>query len=633
MPGPLLALAGRLAATRGGAAVVRAGAAGGRAARAAKARVGRAIGPKGRKLARKYGKKARRELDLMGDLYSDQWNRDRGNTGPKAARAIRKAELLRGVLGGKKYFSGKGGAEAGPIPAKKTPKTAKEVTKPSISAINDQLGDLLRIVTHIRDISKDRQNTLLKNEVDAVRASDEEHLESNVAANDNDSPDALPEPANDNNANELSNAFDTFSQALDSLTQTIQDLIDNQGGDEEEQQRSFGDLFMENFRRGKGYKGTRFSPGSIVGKSQARLSGLATNVKQSAAVRTIGNVIKTGAGAAASKAARGAGATRDVVRKLARPIIAKSLGKTALKSIPLIGAVAGVGFAIGKLLDGDFVGAGLEATSGLAGPATAIPAFLLSVSRDIYSGVYGVPPEQDPLFSERMPEIEEAVKAEAASIMSPQVETKEGVTTSSGGQATGSGNPQQQMQEMAQKAAAPAMAGAGASSSPPPAPSSGGAGGGGGAPPSATPAGGDSATPGGAPALSSGSPPPTPTEEKPNKGSGASPSGNATDGLNEAADPGKSSSEAQPPSAQPASLTQAVSAASDAGAKIMQATEKSEEAANKTPMINVGRDGQRPRPQRFPTERQGFTGTGNVPNPGLDNMGTIAYQLYFGVAA
>ena len=51
------------------------------------------------------------------------------------------------------------------------------------------------------------------------------------------------------------------------------------------------------------------------------------------------------------------------------------------------------------------------------------------------------------------------------------------------------------------------------------------------------------------------------------------------------------------------------------------------------PIVNVGRDGQRPMPQKFPTERQGFTGTGNVPNPGLDSMGTIAYQLYFGVAA
>lgn len=609
---------------------MRAGAAGGRAARVAKARIGRAIGPKGRKLARKYGRKARRELDLMGDLYSDQWNRDRGNTGPKAARAIRKAELLRGVLGGKKYFSGKGGAEAGPIPAKKTPKTAREVTKPSISAINDQLGDLLKVVTHIRDISQNRQNTLLKNEVDAVRASDEEHLESNIAANDNE-PDAVPEAANDNDGSQLSQTFDAFSEALDSLTQTIQDLIDSQGAGEEEESRGFGDLFMENFRRGKGYSGTRFSPGSIVGKSQARLSGMATNVKQSVASRGIGNVIKSGAGNAAAKAARGAGATKDVVRRLARPILTKAIGKTALKSIPLIGAAAGIGFAIGKLLDGDFVGAGLEATSGLAGPATAIPAFVLSVSRDIYSGVYGVPPEQDPLFSERMPEIEEAVKAEAASIMSPQVETKEGVTTASGGQATPSGNPQQEMQQMAQKAAAPAMAGGGAAA-PAASTSGGGATAPSGAPPAAPAAAAESGAPAssGAPAMSSGSPPPAPTEESATKA--PSPSASGADGLNEAADPGKGTTEAQPPAA-PTSLNQAVSTASNAGAKIIQATEKSEEAANKMPMINVGRDGQRPMPQKFPTERQGFTGTGNVPNPGLDSMGTIAYQLYFGVAA
>jgi hypothetical protein len=569
----------------------------------------------------------------MGDLYSDQWNRDRGRDGPKAAKAIRKAELLRGILGGKKYFSGKGGAEAGAIPAKKTPKTAKEVTKPSISAINDQLGDLLKVVTHIRDISKDRQNTLIKNEVDAVRASDEEHLEANVPANDNEGPNAVPEPANDNDSSQLGNTFDAFSEALDSLTQTIQDLINNQGASEEEEPRGFGDLFMENWRRGKGRTGSRFSPGSIVGKSQARLSGMATNVRQSVASRGVGNFIKTGAGNAASKMARGAGATKDSIRKLARPILAKSLGKTALKSIPLIGAAAGAMFAVGKLLDGDFVGAGLEAASGLAGPATAIPAFILSVSRDIYSGVYGVPPEQDPLFAERMPEIEEAVKAEAASIMSPQVETKEGVTNASGGQAETSGNPQQQMQQMAEKAAAPAMAGAGAASSSPSAPAAeAGGGGGGGAPPAApqesqaTPA---PALAGGGPTGGTGSPTPatTPTSSAP--ASAPTPSAQETKTL--AAAEKVSSGETATP--QPAAPTQTGESMSTAGAKIIQATEKSEEAANRIPTINVGRNGQPPRPQRFPTERQGFTGTGNVPNPGLDNMGTIAYQLYFGVAA
>jgi hypothetical protein len=633
MPGPLLALAGRLAASRGGQAIARAGAAGGRAARATKARIGRAIGPKGRKLAKKYGKKARRELDLMGDLYSDQWNRDQGRDGPKAAKAIRKAELLRGILGGKKYFSGKGGAEAGAIPAKKTPKTAKEVTKPSISAINDQLGDLLKVVTHIRDISKDRQNTLIKNEVDAVRASDEEHLESNIAANDNEGPDAIPEPANDNDSSQLSNTFDAFSEALDSLTQTIQDLIDNQGtGGGEEQQPGFGDLFMENFRRGKGYKGTRFSPGSIVGKSQARLSGMATNVRQSVTSRGIGNVIKTGAGNAAAKMARGAGTTRDAVRRLARPILAKSIGKTALKSIPLIGAAAGAVFAIGKLLDGDFVGAGLEAASGLAGPATAIPAFILSVSRDIYSGVYGVPPEQDPQFAERMPEIEEAVKAEAASIMSPQVETKEGVTNASGGQATPTSNPQQQMQQMAEKASAPAMAG-GATSSPTPASAPAGAPtAGAGAPPAASsgaPAGGAPATP------TSGGPAASSTPPAPTTSSTATPTGpTSPDAAGRVNQPSSSVSTNTPqPPAQPAAVNQTSNSASVAGEQIIRATEKSEDAANRIPTINVGRNGQPPRPQRFPTERQGFTGTGNVPNPGLDNMGTIAYQLYFGVAA
>lgn len=631
--GPLVALAGRLAATRGGAAIMRGGArvaaGASRAKRVTSARIGRAIGPKNRMRLKKF----KRGAGVFGDLYMAQRYRDKGLTTGKAAKAIRKAELLRGAIGGKKYLSGKGAAQPGAIPAKKTPKTAKEVTKPSISAINEQLSALLKVVTHIRDISEDKQNTLIKNEVDAVKASEEDLLESNVG-NNLEGPDAVPEAANDNDASGLGSTFDEFSQAIDSLTKTIQDLIDRQGGEEEQGGGgSFGDLFMNNFRRGKGLSGNPFSAESIVGKGQTRLSGLANTAKESMQSGKIGRAIKSGAGAAASKAARGAGATKDVIRKLARPILAKSLGKTALKSIPLIGAAAGAIFAVGKLLDGDFVGAGLEAASGLAGPATAIPAFILSVSRDIYSSVYGVNPEEDPLFSERMPELEEAVKAEAAMIMSPQVETKEGVTTSSGGQAeTPGGNPQQQMQQMAQKAAAPTMA-----ATTPPASSGPPAGSGPAAAPDAAPAASPS-TSGGGGAPSGGSSGSSTSGASSSGGSttpppvGASSPSKGTDATNvEKAAEKVAGAETSPPQA--AAPTQTDTSASSAGAKIMQATEKSEEAANKMPVLNIGSDGKRPMPQRFPTERQGFTGSGNVPNPGIDNMGTMAYQLYFGVAA
>ena len=52
--------------------------------------------------------------------------------------------------------------------------------------------------------------------------------------------------------------------------------------------------------------------------------------------------------------------------------LAKVLGKSLLKKIPLIGLAAGAGFAIDRMMDGDFKGAGLEALSGLASTVPGI---------------------------------------------------------------------------------------------------------------------------------------------------------------------------------------------------------------------------------------------------------------------
>ena len=44
----------------------------------------------------------------------------------------------------------------------------------------------------------------------------------------------------------------------------------------------------------------------------------------------------------------------------------KALGKSALKKIPILGALAGLGFAAGRAFEGDWAGAGMEAASGVA---------------------------------------------------------------------------------------------------------------------------------------------------------------------------------------------------------------------------------------------------------------------------
>ncbi len=70
--------------------------------------------------------------------------------------------------------------------------------------------------------------------------------------------------------------------------------------------------------------------------------------------------------------------------------IAKAGGKSLLKKIPGIGLLAGIGFAIERGMNGDFVGAGMEVLSGAAsivpGPGTAISAGIdaVIIGKDMY---------------------------------------------------------------------------------------------------------------------------------------------------------------------------------------------------------------------------------------------------------
>ena len=113
--------------------------------------------------------------------------------------------------------------------------------------------------------------------------------------------------------------------------------------------------------------------------------------------------------------------TPDIIKKLAIPLAEKAVGKTVLKSIPLVGAAVGIGFALNRLVHGDVVGAGLDAVSGLAGPMTAIPALVLSLARDIYSDVFNIEPESDPLVGTRMGMVKDGVEKAVMDVMRPAV--------------------------------------------------------------------------------------------------------------------------------------------------------------------------------------------------------------------
>jgi hypothetical protein len=76
-------------------------------------------------------------------------------------------------------------------------------------------------------------------------------------------------------------------------------------------------------------------------------------------------------------------------REAAEAVGKKALGKTLLKKIPGIGLLMGAGFAIDKMLEGDFTGAGLELASGAAstvpgiGTAASFAIDAASAARDI----------------------------------------------------------------------------------------------------------------------------------------------------------------------------------------------------------------------------------------------------------
>ena len=91
-------------------------------------------------------------------------------------------------------------------------------------------------------------------------------------------------------------------------------------------------------------------------------------------------------------------AAKNLVRKyvmteqlLNKIILSKApqwVAKAGVKSIPFVGLLFGIGFAIPRLIDGDTPGAGLEVASSVGSLFTAIPATAYMIARDIYGDAY-----------------------------------------------------------------------------------------------------------------------------------------------------------------------------------------------------------------------------------------------------
>lgn len=125
----------------------------------------------------------------------------------------------------------------------------------------------------------------------------------------------------------------------------------------------------------------------------------------------------------------GVTAAGDVGSKISESI-AKRLPKAALKatakSIPGIGLLLGAGGALAALSEGDVIGAGLEAASGMGSALTAIPATAALTAKEVYEDVYGIKPEDDPEAGNRLTEIKDKVVLELQKLVGMNVKPETG---------------------------------------------------------------------------------------------------------------------------------------------------------------------------------------------------------------
>ena len=324
----------------------------------------------------------------------------------------------------------------------------------------------------------------------------------------------------------------------------------------------------------KATSGTARMAGRVGGTSlAAKGTGLSSKISS-----LIGKGVK-GAGIAASASKN---ATVSVVKKIAGPIIAKALGSTVLKSIPIVGTIAGGLMAAKKLVEGDVVGAGLEAGSGLGGPLTAIPAMIATVARDTYSSVFNIQPEQDPNFGMRMKLITGIIGGMVTAMLASKIVSKPEPTKDQVAKIETPKAPPAQPEAKAPPTSGPPIKAAPNVNESPPSP-----------PPAAPPV----------------------SAEKPKTSPRSAASSSAHDDRETIA---KSSAPKQ----------EMIKPSPTTGMEVSQKSAEIESMANQPMVIDIGKQPV-PLPTTTPPTKSGVSGAGDVPDPHYYGMGSIVFQVYF----
>jgi hypothetical protein len=136
---------------------------------------------------------------------------------------------------------------------------------------------------------------------------------------------------------------------------------------------------------------------SGASKNIAKFLGIGAKSSEKVLTATMKTTGKTVSGAAAESAVKAGSAT---AAKTVAKSGTKTLGKSLLKKIPIIGALAGIGFGLSRLADGDLLGAAGEVASGLAGTipgagtAASIGIDAALMARDVSKSSEVAPPKK-----------------------------------------------------------------------------------------------------------------------------------------------------------------------------------------------------------------------------------------------
>lgn len=568
----------------------------------------------------KAGARRNRRNKLGRDFLEGALNSQGLNTD---AIANNKRSSAGGLLRSLGYNAGQDGFDYNSPPLD-IPERVSKVSNPTISSLEKQLKAIAKTAADLGVITKKQQEQLLKEALKTEAATKEQQLEQ---------PDATPLAA-EGVGDSIGPADSAVEQLLQSL-RGLQDIIDDKVRDA--QQTTTGNLFMEGMldslglggvkqaraakratpQLNKGFKQTSggafldTKTGKYVKPEQAlknfktvdpsHLSKAAKARQATAVLGKSSSRVASALGSVTGKVSAGAKIGKEAIAKIAKPLVTKSLVKTGIKSIPIVGAVAGGIFALGRLLKGDVVGAGLDAASGLGGPLTAIPALVLSLSRDVYTGAFGVAPETDPQVGPRMALVKGTVEDLAKEALSQKVT-----------------RPSQGATATRQKQA----------SITPPAPSAS----------PAAPAGGAAAPQ----ATQTAAPPPSSAAPAPSQSGGGAAPQQATAAAQPEPGASESGGTAQQVSEQavgkklegeeggaPSASAAAPEVKSITGEKILQASTEAPPTA-----ASMGMTGSSPpKPATLPTTKGRAKGMGDVPEPTYVNLGSIAKQLYFGSVA